>query len=89
VVKVLTIYGTLALPLVVITGFFGMNLHLPWSDNPYGVWFASGLMALSIVVVLAYFKRKQWFWKDVDEYAPGEAGPPSASKCVLKRESGA
>ena len=61
VVKVLTIYGTLALPLVVITGFFGMNLHLPWSDNPYGVWFASGLMALSIVVVLAYFQRKRWF----------------------------
>jgi magnesium transporter len=61
VVKVLTIYGTLALPLVVITGFFGMNLHLPWSDNPYGVWFASGLMALSIVLVLLYFKRKHWF----------------------------
>jgi magnesium transporter len=61
VVKVLTIYGTVALPLVVITGFFGMNLHLPWSDNPHGVWFASGLMALSIVVVLLYFKRKRWF----------------------------
>jgi hypothetical protein len=36
VMKVLTIYGTLALPLVVITGFFGMNLHLPWSNNPHG-----------------------------------------------------
>jgi magnesium transporter len=61
VVKVLTIYGTLALPLVVITGFFGMNLPLPWSNNPHGVWFASGLMALSIVLVLVYFKRKHWF----------------------------
>jgi magnesium transporter len=61
VVKVLTIYGTLALPLVVITGFFGMNLHLPWSNDPLGVWYASGLMVLSIVVVLAYFKRKHWF----------------------------
>ena len=45
VMKVLTIYGTLAVPLVVITGFFGMNLHLPWSNNPHGVWYASALMA--------------------------------------------
>jgi len=61
VMKVLTIYGTLAVPLVVITGFFGMNLHLPWSNNPHGVWYASALMVLSIAVVLLYFKRKRWF----------------------------
>jgi magnesium transporter len=60
VMKVLTIYGTLAVPLVVITGFFGMNLHLPWSSNPHGIWYASALMLLSIVGVLWYFKRKHW-----------------------------
>jgi magnesium transporter len=60
VMKVLTIYGTLALPLVVITGFFGMNLHLPWSNNPHGLWYASALMLASIVAVLWYFKRKRW-----------------------------
>jgi magnesium transporter len=61
VVKVLTIYGTMALPLVVITGFFGMNLHLPWMNNPYGVWYASLLMVFSMVGVLWYFKKKGWF----------------------------
>jgi magnesium transporter len=61
VVKVLTIYGTLALPLVIITGFWGMNLHLPWSSNPHGIWYVSGLMMLSIVLVLLYFKWKRWF----------------------------
>ena len=61
VMKVLTIYGTVALPLVVITGFFGMNLHLPWSNNPHGVRYASALMVFSIVGVLWYFKRKRWF----------------------------
>jgi Mg2+ and Co2+ transporter CorA len=45
----------------VLTGFFGMNLHLPWSNNPHGAWYASALMALSIAVVLFYFKRKRWF----------------------------
>jgi magnesium transporter len=61
VIKVLTIYGTLALPLVVITGFFGMNLHLPWSNNLHGLRYASALMVFSIVGVLWYFKRKRWF----------------------------
>jgi magnesium transporter len=61
VMKVLTIYGTLALPLVIITGFFGMNLHLPWSSNPNGIWYATGLMLVSIALVLWFFKRKRWF----------------------------
>ncbi len=61
VMKVLTIYGTLALPLVVITGFFGMNLNIPWMHNPKGVEYASALMAASGVAVLLYFKKKGWF----------------------------
>jgi magnesium transporter len=58
--KVMTFYGTIALPLVIITGFFGMNLHLPWADDPYGVWFATGVMALSTVLVLIYLRKKRW-----------------------------
>jgi magnesium transporter len=61
VVKVLTVYGTLALPLVVITSFFGMNLKLPWADSPLGALYATGLMLVSSVAVLWYFRRKGWF----------------------------
>ena len=61
VMKVLTIWGTLALPLVIITGFFGMNLKLPWVDSPYGLDFAVALMAISTIAVLVYFKMKHWF----------------------------
>lgn len=61
VMKVLTIYGTVALPLVIITGFFGMNLKLPWTESSHGVWYALGLMTASTLAVLAYFKRKHWF----------------------------
>jgi magnesium transporter len=61
VMKVLTIYGTVALPLVIITGFFGMNLKLPWMESAHGVAYAIGLMILSTLLVLYYFKRKHWF----------------------------
>jgi magnesium transporter len=61
VMKVLTVYGTVSIPLVVITGFFGMNLKLPWMDSPHGVWYASACMALSTLIVLVYFRAKHWF----------------------------
>jgi magnesium transporter len=61
VMKVLTIWGTIALPLVIITGFFGMNLPLPWANNPHGTLFALALMAVSTAAVLVYFKTRHWF----------------------------
>lgn len=61
VMKVLTIYGTVALPLVIITGFFGMNLKLPWEQSPRGLDYAILLMIGSTLSVLLYFKRKHWF----------------------------
>lgn len=61
VMKVLTIYGTVAVPLVVITGFFGMNLHLPWTSSAHGALYVGALMVLSMVLVLAYSKWKRWF----------------------------
>jgi magnesium transporter len=61
VMKVLTVYGTIALPLVIITGFFGMNLHLPWAQSQHGSWYAVALMLISTVLILVYFKIKRWF----------------------------
>ena len=61
VMKVLTIWGTVALPLVIITGFFGMNLKLPWANDPHGTDYAVALMAVSTLSILVYFKRKHWF----------------------------
>ena len=61
VMKVLAVWGTIALPLVIITGFFGMNLPLPLQDRPHGTALAVGIMVLSTSLVLLYFKRKKWF----------------------------
>ena len=61
VMKVLTIWGTVALPLVIITGFFGMNLPLPLQNTHHGTALAVGIMLLSTAATLLYFKRKGWF----------------------------
>ena len=61
IVKVLTVWGTVALPLVVITGFFGMNLPLPWQHDPLGAVYASLLMIAIGGLILWYFRRQGWF----------------------------
>src|SRR4029077_183650 len=61
VMKVLTVLGTIALPSIVISGFFGMNLKgLPWVDSPYGAEIALGLMAASTGGLLAVLKKFNW-----------------------------
>ena len=61
VMKILTIWGTIALPLIIITGFFGMNLKLPWEGSYLGTALVLALMAISTIAVLIYFKIKRWF----------------------------
>src|SRR5207247_8671203 len=60
IVKVLTIYGTIALPLIVITGFYGMNLDLPLEHSTHGLVLVMGLMAASTAGIMVYFRRKGW-----------------------------
>ena len=62
VMKVLTVLGTIALPALIVSGFYGMNLHgLPWSDSPYGALIASGGMLLLTVFLLVLLRFLRWF----------------------------
>ncbi len=61
VMKVLTVYGTIALPFVIITGFFGMNLKLPWAEDPHGATYAVLVMLGSGAIALWYFRSKGLF----------------------------
>lgn len=61
VMKVLTILGTITLPALLVTSFYGMNLHgLPWGDSSQGAWFAGGLVFLLTVVLLALLRVFRW-----------------------------
>ena len=61
VVKVLTIASVVGIPPVLIVGVYGMNFkdmpELTWS---FGYPYALGLMAVSMIVPLVWFKIKDW-----------------------------
>ena len=62
VMKVLTVLGTIALPAIVISGFFGMNTKdLPWINSAYGTEIAAGLMITTTVGLLILLKKFDWF----------------------------
>jgi magnesium transporter len=61
VMKVLTVLGTIALPSIVVSGFFGMNTKdLPFLQTPHGTWYPLGIMVLSTVLLLWLLKRFDW-----------------------------
>jgi magnesium transporter len=60
ILYVLTIFSVVLLPLTLLTGFFGMNVHFPGVDTWDAFWASLGLMAVTIVGMLAFFRWKRW-----------------------------
>jgi magnesium transporter len=61
VMKVLTVLGTVAIPAIAISSFFGMNQDdLPWIHSPYGTEIALGLMVLATGGLLIMLKKFNW-----------------------------
>ncbi len=61
VMKILTLWGTIAMPLLILTSFYGMNVRLPWQDHPYIMEILVAAMVVSGLVIFSYFRRKHWF----------------------------
>ena len=61
VMKQLSIVATIALPLIVIGGIYGMNFSaMPLTHNPYGFYIALGTMGAVSVVILGWLHRNRW-----------------------------
>jgi magnesium transporter len=61
VMKVLTVLSTIALPALVVSGFYGMNVKgLPAADSAYGVVLVILLMVGCTVLLLYLLKRFRW-----------------------------
>jgi magnesium transporter len=61
VMKILTIFSVIMLPLSVISGIYGMNLRqLPLASHPLSFIIIMGIMAGIVIGMLAYFRREGW-----------------------------
>lgn len=61
VMKILTIWGTIALPVLLVTSFYGMNIKLPFQESAHAGALLALAMALVIFLIFYYFRRKHWF----------------------------
>jgi magnesium transporter len=60
--RILTVVTTIFLPLTLISGLFGMNIHsLPGVDHPSTFYILIGVMIGFTIALMAYFSRKGWF----------------------------
>jgi magnesium transporter len=61
IMKVLTIFSAVILPMTMVTSVYGMNFtHMPEIDKPWGYPWALCLMAAVGFIPLAIFRWKRW-----------------------------
>jgi len=62
VVKVLTLITVITTPLMMIGTWYGMNFkNMPEFDVPHAYPIAAGVMLLTTVTTIVYFKMRKWF----------------------------
>jgi magnesium transporter len=60
VLRVLTIFSVVLLPLTLITGLFGMNVHFPGFSSTTAFWSIVAAMILIVVGLVGFFRYKRW-----------------------------
>ena len=60
VLRILTVFSVILLPLTLITGIFGMNVHFPGFDSREAWWGVVGGMIATLGILLGFFRWKRW-----------------------------
>lgn len=61
IIKIFSVVAVVFLPPTLIASIYGMNFHfMPELDKPWGYPLALGLMVLSAILPLLYFRRRGW-----------------------------
>jgi magnesium transporter len=60
VLRVLTAFSVIMLPLTLIAGIFGMNVKVPGGHNIHAFWLILGLMVVVVIGMVTFFRRRGW-----------------------------
>lgn len=60
IVRILTFFSAIMLPLTFITGVYGMNILLPFMQSTHAFWYIVGMMILVVACMLGIFKWNKW-----------------------------
>src|SRR5947208_4111652 len=60
ILRILTVFSVILLPLTLITGFFGMNVHFPGFDTAWAFWVIFVGMVAKLTALIKFFRLKPW-----------------------------
>jgi len=60
ILRVLTVFSVIMLPLTLISGIFGMNVAFPGFDSHPAFWVIVALMVVVIAGMVGFFRHKRW-----------------------------
>jgi magnesium transporter len=94
IMRFLTLFSTIMMPLTVLTGVYGMNFeHMPELRSVYGYPMVLGGMLLIAVSMLLYFRHRGWLGRpprldeDVGDERPKDAPKPARSRRTTSRRA--
>jgi len=61
IILLLTIVSIIFLPMSLVANLFGINTGgLPWTDNPLGFFYVSGMVLMVGAILTTLFRLKKW-----------------------------
>jgi magnesium transporter len=60
VLRVLTVFAAVLLPLTLVASIFGMNVDFPGEGGEVGFWTIMALMAVLFLALVGFFRYKRW-----------------------------
>jgi magnesium transporter len=61
ILLVLTMMSAVFLPLTLISGIYGMNVHLPLQHAHHAFWLVIAMMVALFLAFVGFFKSRKWF----------------------------
>ena len=90
IMKTLTIISVIALPMTVVTSFFGMNFEsIPGLHSRQAFWITVAVMIVAVIGLLYLFRQKGWLGPVAGGTDAGQRHTEVREDAAARREAGA